>query len=247
MEVVLTRLNQILAVEKGAKNRGETTFTQIYQSLQKTDLMGGFSKTYQPRDDDGEKFPPENKRVQTKTEELLKKCREALTELFDVTATKDATNCVAKADVVVDGVVLLKDVPATHLLFLEKKLVDLLTFCRKLPTLSQDEDWIRDEAQGLWATRPVVTVKTKKVEEFPVIVPATKEHPAQVVKTVKDVTIGAWTTVKFSSALPFDRIEKLIDRVEKLQRAVKYAREEANSVEVVQLRSGDAILGYIFG
>lgn len=41
--------------------------------------------------------------------------------MFDVVATQDFANCQAKADVMVEGRVLIKDAPVTHLLFLEKQ------------------------------------------------------------------------------------------------------------------------------
>lgn len=242
----MAKLVQVLAIEKGIKNRQETLFTQFYQTLTKLDLFNGFSRTYQPKDDTEQALPPENKVVQLRVEDGLKQLKAGLTELFDVTAQRDATNCVAKADVVVDGAVLLKDVPATHLLFIEKKLTDLLNFAKKLPTLAQDEKWHRDEALGVFATDPVRTTKTRKVIRHVVVVPPTKEHPAQVKDDAEDINVGEWSTVKFSGALPADRVMDMVARVEKLTKAVKYAREEANTVQVVDLKTGDAILSYIF-
>lgn len=53
--------------------------------------------------------------------------------------------------------------------------------------------------------------------------------------------------MKFSGALPARRVNELAKRVEKLQRAVKFAREEANGAEVTDQRVGDAVFGYLFG
>ena len=36
------------------------------------------------------------------------------------------------------------------------------------------------------------------------------------------------------------------DRVERLQQAVKFAREEANNAEVVDKHVGDRVFGYLF-
>lgn len=243
----MPRLNQILATEKGVKNRNETIFTKEYQAVSKPDLLGGLVKKYTPRDEDGEKFPTESKKVQVKAEEVIKKVSAALIELFDITATKDVTNCVARADIIVDGKPLLTGVPATHLLFIEKKLVDLAQFVKKLPVLDQSEDWHFDTNQGLYATSPVTTVKGRKITRWDTVVQATKEFPAQVKEVSIDVIAGSWETVKFSGALPQDRVDAMSERIEKLTRATKYAREAANSVEAVELRSGAAVLGYIFG
>ncbi len=146
-------------------------------------------------------------------------------KLFDVTATKDWTNCKARADVVVDGQTLLAQVPATYLLFLEKQLVDVHTFVRKLPVLGASEAWSFDPSADCWAT---------------------EQHPAQVEVYYEDVIVGYWRTVKFSGALPAQRVNELLARVEKLQEAVKYAREEANNIEADEQRVGERVFGYLF-
>jgi hypothetical protein len=170
-----------------------------------------------------------------------------LTRLFDVTATKDWANTQAKADVVVDGQVLLSQVPATYLLFLEKQLVDLHTFVRKLPVLDAAETWTFDGSSDAWATEPLQTTRTKKIPRNHVKAEATEHHPAQVEVYYEDVVVGYWRTVKFSGALPASRVNELIGRVEKLQQAVKFAREEANNVEVEDQKMGEKIFKYIFG
>jgi hypothetical protein len=169
-----------------------------------------------------------------------------LARLFDLTATKDFANCEAKADVTVDGEKLLEQVPATHLLFLEKQLTELEAFIRRLPTLDQAEHWDRDQAQGLWATRPVETVRTRKVPKNHVLSEATKEHPAQVQVYNEDVPEGRWTLVKFSGALPVPRVQEFLGRVRTLQAAVKTAREEANMHQVTDRKVGEAVFGYLF-
>jgi hypothetical protein len=52
---------------------------------------------------------------------VLRETSATLTRLFDVTPTKDWANCEARADVKVDGRVLVPDVPVAYLLFLEKQ------------------------------------------------------------------------------------------------------------------------------
>jgi len=151
----MAKLNQIIAVEKGVKSRSFSELTEAHQALQKQALLAGISRTYRPKDEEGEQLPPESTKVQMRAEEIIRQTSAILTRLFDVTATKDWTNCVAKADVVVDGQTLLKDVPVAYLLFLEKQLVDLQTFVRKLPTLDAAETWNLDQSSDTWATEPV--------------------------------------------------------------------------------------------
>lgn len=243
----MARLNQIIAVEKGTKTRSQKELTEAHQTLQKPALLAGISRTYRPRDEEGEQLPPEATRVQVKAEELIRKTADILTELFDVTATKDYTNCNARADVVVDGKTLLAQVPVTYLLFLEKQLVDLHTFVKKLPVLDAAESWVFDASADCWATEPVQTAKTKKIPRNHVKAEATDKHPAQVEVYHEDVAVGYWKTVKFSGALPAKRVNEMLDRIDKLAHAVKFAREEANNVQAVEQKVGRTVLQYLFG
>jgi len=241
------RLNQIIAVEKGIKSRSYGELTDAHQSLQKTALLAGIARNYQAKDEDGETYPPESTRVQLRAEEVLRQTAATLTKLFDVTATKDWANCTAKANVTVDGRTLIEDVPATYLLFLEKQLTDLHTLVSKLPVLDASETWVFDQAADCWATEPVQTTQTKKIPRNHVKAEATEKHPAQVEVYYEDVVVGHWRTVKFSGALPATRIKELLDRVDKLQQAVKFAREEANNSEVTDVKVGEKVFDYLFG
>src|SRR5690242_16929484 len=124
----MARLNQIIAVEKGIKSRSFQELTEAHHALQKPAILSGISRTYRPKDEEGEQLPPESTRVQIKAEEIIRQTVEILTRLFDVTATKDWGNTEAAADIVIDGNVLVPKVPITYLLFLEKQLVDVHTF-----------------------------------------------------------------------------------------------------------------------
>jgi len=242
----MARLNQIIAVEKGVKSRSFQELTEAHHALQKPTLLSGIARTYRPCDEEGEALPPESTKVQIKAEDIVRQTGEIMSRLFDVTATKDWANCLARADVVLDGQVLLGQVPITYLLFLEKQLVDIHTFIRKLPVLDAAETWAFDSSADCWATEPVQTLRTRKVPRNHVKAEATDKHPAQVEVYYEDVTVGYWRTVKFSGALPAQRINDMLQRVERLQEAIKFAREEANNVEVTDQKIGDKVFGYLF-
>jgi hypothetical protein len=154
---------------------------------------------------------------------------------------------VARADVVVDGRVLVKDAPATFLLFLEKQLSDLSTFVGKMAELDPAEDWSPDPSTGLYKTAPTQIHRTKKVQRALVLYPATEEHPAQTQLITEDVVSGYWTTVKMSGALPQPKKRELLQRIEKLSNAVKTAREQANAVDAPEKKLGQEVLSYLFG
>lgn len=239
-------LNKLIAIESGVKSGAKRKETDLYHALQKNALLSGISRTYQPKDDDGDKLPSETTLVQIKVEKVVKELAAELTRLFDVTLTKEVGNSNAKADVVVDGKTLLKQVPVTYLLFLEKQLVDINTFVAKLPTLDPASEWVYDTNNDVYVTTPVQTVRTKKVPRNWVKAEATDKHPAQVEIFHEDVIVGTWTKVDFSGAIPVTRKAELLSRVEKLITAVKFAREEANSLMVDDQYAGEKVFSYLF-
>jgi hypothetical protein len=242
-----TRLNQINALVKGTKAQTLRTFTDLHRTVGKAPLLSGISRTYQPRDDEGERLPSESTRVQVTVDSVLPQVSVALGRLFDLQLTQDATNCVARADVVVDGATILADAPVTYLLFLEKQLTDLRTFVDGLPTLDAAERWEFSDGFGCYASEPAETVRTKKVPRNHVRAEATAHHPAQVDVYMEDVPQGTWTTVKLSGAMPADRVRQLRTRIAALIDAVKIAREAANTITVEDRKAGEQVFGYLFG
>lgn len=243
----MTKLNQVVALEKGVKAKADRELTDAYHLIQKIPMLNGIARTYRPKAEDGDQYPAERTEVMTRAEGVMDSVASSLTRLFDVIATKETANCQAVADVVVDGTVLLDSVPVTYLLFLEKQLVHISTFVEKLPTLDPAESWSMSDAANAWQTVPRDTTKSKKVPKNWVKDPGNDKHPAQVEVYHEDILEGYWTTVKFSGAIPATRKEELAKRVTKLVEAVKCAREEANGLEITgEARVGDQVFGYLF-
>ncbi len=242
----MPKLNQIIAIQSAKKSHAKDTLTEVYQTLQKVDLLVGISRSYKPKDELGESLPSESKLVQLKVQDAVNRIQKSLVEMFDVVATQDWANCEAKADVVVAGRTVVKAAPVTYLLFLEKQLVDLHTFVERLPTLDSAERWSFDPSQDCFASEPYQSLRTKKVPKTHIKYEATKEHPAQVEMYMEDVSVGTWTAVKYSGAVPAAKKNAMLDRVRLLQDAVKSAREEANGKEVETKKVGEAVLDFIF-
>lgn len=239
----MPKLSQVVAVESRARSQGFQVLSDAHREVTKPPLLSGISREYRPKDQEGDKLPGEMTRVQVRAEDVVKRVNDELVRMLDVVATKEAGNTVAKADLVVDNVVLVPNLPVTYLLWLKKELVSVHTFIQKLPTLDPADDWTYD--QGVWKTAPVETTRTKKVPTAFVKAPATDKHPAQVDTLFEDVIVGYWKTVKFSGAMPADRVAQLLERVEKLQRAVAYAIQQANSVEVDNVEVGKKVFDYL--
>jgi len=242
------RLHQILAIESNIRNQTKKNITAAHHGLQKNELLFGLSKTYDALDEDGEDLPEENKLLQLRAPEVLRQCAEAFTELFDITAARDFANCTAKADVVLeDGSILLSEVPATYLLWLEKQLDDLHTFVSKLPILPSDAEWDFDDQQNCFKSPEIRTARKLK-KPYPLVLhPGNDKHPAQVVEKTKEDIVGYFKTVRYSGAMKAKDVARMKERAERLQKAVKFAREQANTVEAPKQAIGNKVLGFVFG
>lgn len=241
----MPKQHEIVAIEADFKKRAKQEQTELYKKVQKADLYFGLNREYHSLDDEGEKLPPEHKKIQRELREDLTAFDAASSRLIDLFATKDLTNTQAFADLIVDGETLVEKVPVTSLLTLEKELHHVRAFYDKLPTLPLDTLWIKDEASGNYVAPEVETVRTKKEQQPIVLYDATKEHPAQTQLITKDINVGVWRTRKTSAALPEPQKRRLLERIDKLLDATKQARERANSVEVVDKKFGEAIFSFI--
>lgn len=241
-----TKLNQIIAVEPTRKNQAAQEVTKIYHTVQKGAPFTGIARTYTPKDEDGETLPAEGTKVQVRAKEIVEQVVEAWEKWMNVAAIKDYSNCEARADVVVNGTILAPAVPVSHLLFLEKRITDMRTFISKLPVLDQAENWHWDEASASWVTDEIQTNKSKKVMRNHVRAEATDKHPAQVDVYTEDIVVGTWSTKKFSGALPLTVVQQMLTNVDELLEAVKFAREQANSMETTDLDVATPLLNFVF-
>lgn len=242
----MTKLNQIIAIEKGEKNRAREATTKAHRTSQQESLYSGLSRTYQPRDEEGDQLPSELQHVQHTWQDAVGELREAMSRMLDITATKDWANCTAKADVRVRGQVVLEQVPVTYLLFVEKQLLDVRTYITKLPTLDPSFAWRFDENKAIYITDPTETTRTKKVLKNHIKYEATEHHPAQVETYSEDVVVGTWERVLFSGAMPAVKKKELLGKVNDLIDAVKFAREEANTTTVQDVHVAKAVFDFLF-
>jgi len=240
------KLNQVIAVEKGIKAKAQSDVDAIFKAAQKPSLFDGFVKTYRKKREDDEDVPTQQQVVQMNAELALSQIADRWVGLFDVTAQKDYANCGSRADVVVDELVVLKDVPVTYLLFLEKQLTDLFTIVSKFPTLDPAQRWLTDTSSGQHYTSPEFTTRTKKVQRPLVLYPHSTEHPAQTQLITEDVSVGTYEHVRYSGAIPEPRQRELLGRIAELQRAVKVAREQANMIDAPEKAVGRSLFGWLF-
>ena len=243
----MAKLNQIIAIVGGEKTKAAQAITSAHHGWKK-ELISGIGRTYQPKDDDGERFPNEHKPVQVRVSDVLGALMDKMARFFDLCATQDYANTNAKANVVVDDKVLLADAPVSFLLFLEKQMTDLRTLCEGLPTLPSDQSWRFDEGKNCYVTEPVQSVKTQKVPTTHVKFEPTEHQPGQAEIIMVDTAIGHWTTTYMSGAIPAMDRDEIVARIEDVQRALKMAREEANQEDTIDQKGlTKPIIDYVFG
>lgn len=241
-------LHQVVALLPSAKGRADKTATQFHHIHKKPDLLNGLARQYRALKDGDETLPSESKRVEHTVAQSIEGLRGSWGELWDLVLTQERSNYEAKADVEVEGQVLLKDAPVPFLLFLTKQLTDLKTFVEELPVLDPSLEWSPDANSGLYRSETVEKMRTKKNQKPIVLYEATKEHPAQVQLLQVDENVGVWSETKLSGAIPATLKKQYLERVVKLLEAVVKAREAANALQVEPAKSvGDNLLNFVFG
>jgi hypothetical protein len=241
----MPKLHQLLAVLPSKKQRAQKELTDFYHKVQKTEPFAGISKVYAAKDEDGDKLPGEYNRVQLEADKLLGEALAQLVPMYDIVGSIDRTNMVASASIIIDGKVILADVPVGTLLWLSKQLADLRTVLGSIPILNPQFTWERN-ASGVWAAPAVNTSRTKKIPRNHVKAKATEKHPEQVEVFFEDAIVGTWSTQLMSGAMPATEVKRLTDRLERLREAVKDAQQRANMVEAETLNVG-AVLSYLTG
>lgn len=227
------KLNQVLAISKNVKSRTNDAITDVNKKVEKGELFRGNTRNYTPIDDLQEALPPESKLPLFTTAELLGVLRSSWEEQMDAVRLQDEGNMHARADVVVEGTVVLKAVPATHLMYLIKQLTDLQTILQKWPVLDQaEQSWTWVAGSYWWKSAETATIRTKKLPKVLVKYEATEKHPAQTEVYHDDIQVGTWRSVKVDAGMEKAQKNLLTRRCHLLLEACKKALEEANAVEV---------------
>lgn len=239
-------LNQIIAVEKTAKNTTHDRITELHRL--KPETFVGLSRIYTPKDEDGDQLPEENKIVQNRVPDVLNEAVTTWSNLLDVILTKEAGNQVAVGQLLVDDLDFGK-FPVSFLLSLEKTLEDVRTFVDRLPTLDPTEVWEFNAQSQLYMSKPTHTHRTQKTETYIVVEGSglpDKGIPPETKLVTRDELVGLWTNKKLSGGISYEDKRACLSRIAALRTAVKFAREKANSVEVEQLKVGEKLFNYIF-
>jgi hypothetical protein len=248
----MAKLHELLAVEKDLIGKMNKIITEGKETFSKrTDHFSGFHKTlsvFNDEDKDLVGSATERKELVTTVPDKLSYVLSSVQDVVNVRFQKDYANSNAKADIVLDdGTTLAKGIPATTLLTLEDLLREVRIMCDMIPTLEPGIKWVDAPDAGKFVKtteHPEKTLRTKKKTIYVSVAKATDKHPEQIREETVDFNIGEYTTHRFSGRIsPAEKVV-LLDKIEKLQSAVKKARARANETEVPSV-SLDSLRNYL--
>lgn len=248
----MPQLHELLAVEGDLEGTYKKIIEETKTNFEKhPDRYFGMHQRIELFDENAPKEADTHKAMDDTVISKLAYTQEHIVRYFDAVLQKERTNQGAVADIVVDGTVIAKEVPATFLLGLESKMkIVRQSIYETIPTLQPGVRWEKDNTVGDNVYRRTDTdekFRTKKTMKNHVIAVATKEHAEQVQVYTEDEKIARILTDTWCGMIsPADK-SALLGRVDKLIRAIKKARQKANTAEVVDITIGKELFGYING
>ncbi len=249
----MAKLHAVLAVEDKLKAAANKLQVESIKTLGKEQLFKGHTKRLQMFGDDPnnaavEEDGYEHRELTSTVDENLDYLFGPLAKYWDAVYQKEATNQHAKADLIVKGKLIARNVPATYLLGMEQKLRKMREVFEAIHTLPPGIRWDEDrqEKPGVFRAKDdAVTMKTAKTPKFEVIVEPTDHHPAQYERLEVTSNVGKYTTMNVCGLWTPIRKAETLQRLDDLIEAVVLARGVANSVEVVKERIADNMLDFI--
>lgn len=239
-----TKLHQHLITETDTRNGYEKLRNETLKVFKGESLLEGLNRTYRPKDEGGDPLAEEKKEVTTTVPERLAWTRKPAVRQIDFEATRDVANTKAKADLEVNGTVIAKDLPATFLLSLEKRLREIRDYYDAIPTLDMAITWEDTQHRGIWKNQTKQFRTAKKLVPV-VLYEATEKHPAQVKEATEDVMIGIFETTKFSGKVHPGTKAGWLERIDVLIEATKKARMKANEQEVTPVQLAEKLFDFI--
>ncbi len=235
-------LHEILAVEQDVKANAERARSQALDTFRtKQTHFTGIRRTFRPfavdealGESGGERLEAETRLAKTVSEELSQVMRE-VGKAIDIGLQLDEANTRARADIVVDGEVLVADVPATFLLQLERRLRELRSVFKEAPTYDPVRIWNVDAAadkKHVLRAEPVVTIRKQRARKYNVMCEATTKHPAQVDIVEVDEPVGEIRSYEWTGMLSVGKKAALLEQLDRLAAAVKQARSRANTTKI---------------
>ncbi len=246
-----SKLHQVLAVERDLENQKKKIIGETRKVLGEHHLFNGMLKTLNMFDE-GRKREEDGQSTSTQpTTDVMTRINYTIpfiTRHLDCVFQKESTNTKAVADIIIDGDILMKDVPATMLLAMEREFTGYREIFQNIPVMQSGIEWAKDDTIAGNFFKTSTPIKTQKVEkdiEYRVVVQPTKEHPAQIKEVPITKQVGEYTEYKWSGCVTLAKKADLLSRLEAFIQAVKKARARANAQEVQKVESTKSIFDWI--
>jgi hypothetical protein len=247
----MAELHEVLAVEGDLEGAAKNIMAETEHTFKsKAAHFMGATKRYEPFDAARAELESFEERTEltTTVHDKLAYMFESFVRHIDAVAQKDATNQNARGDIIVNGVAVVSNVPSQTLLTLEKRVARVREIVLSAPTIPPGAKWERDEGQGehVWRReQPDIKFRTQKTVKHKILTEATPHHPAQIERWNEDENIGRYVTDIWSGALTSAEKSAILNRIDALSRAIKQARQRANTAEVVDMHVGEALASFI--
>jgi hypothetical protein len=249
----MTKLHEILAVQGNINGQATKTRTGLMDTFtKKRHLFESKIKTFTPNSEEGGLTTVEEQQdIQSTIIDEIKWLKVHLVKQIDIGYRVDLGNRVAVADIIdEDGVVLLKNVPTTTLLWMEKRAQDWKDLIESIPTLDPAKGFAPDKeaGNGIYRAREVTKIRTKKTKEVITLAKATDKFAEQAQLIDTDKPIGTIVEQERSALITPAMKAILLDNAEKSFRAITRARSKANDYEfdVTNTKIGEALFDYVF-
>jgi len=252
--------HELLAFANDITNKANTMLRETEHVFDRSSSFDEFAKTYSPFIEGDKDIPETEKKLMTTTvRERLNYTTKSLIKAVDILATKEQTNTVAKADIVIldedGGIVstLAEAVPVSALLQMEKQFQEYRKMYSKMPTFNTETSWIigvnakgeecyveKDEKETIRTRSEIIT------ESFnPNPIPGSEKYKMEPKDKKVNSPVGKYKTVtKTGRMSPKDKAD-ILDRLDQVIRAVKAARAKANSIDVVDMNIAKDIFSFI--
>lgn len=247
----MAKLHELLAAESTVKAQADKVRADLSNTFdKKRHLFGEKIVTFVPNTEGAAPVTEEQSDLQSTVRTELRWISDLWAKAVDAAYQIAESNMAARADVVLDnGTVLLKNMPATALLELEKRAGEIHALVTTIPTLDPAKGFKpdSDKGQGIFKAREVTKTRTKKTIRPIVKYEATKEHPAQVDLINEDLPIGTIREQEWSGLITPAEKADMLTRAEELRRALKTARSRANEATAATDKVASKLFSYVFG
>lgn len=243
----MSKLHSIIAVEKNKDELLNDAIVIDLKDFANEKEFIGQSKVMTLLEDIPEnqhyQKPPQNKALNKKVGNSLKKTLNFFIDAIDLSVSKEKTNLKTSAEVMIGESKF--NLSSGEILAILKRIDQLKKYFKKIPTLSTNEFWSKDETDGVYKTQKKEENSTVKAKVPVELTKATDKFQATAQLVDKDIVVGKWGTILFSGELSNSEKMSLISKLSDLETTFKQALQAANDAEVEMIKIGESISNFL--